>query len=212
MKLTMLLIICALFGPVKVFSQTQDPPKVELGVEFVSLTREDFGRNLTSAGFGGRVTYNLNKNFALEGAGYFFPGRCSGCENGGRVSEVVGGLKAGKRFERWGVFAKARPGIIHFSDGPFDIVGTGQGIFPFEFVRNSLTNFATDLGGVVEFYPSRRIVARFDAGDTLIHFRRRTANNFALDPNTGGIILVPFTTPAKTTHNFQFSAGVGFRF
>jgi len=56
------------------------------------------------------------------------------------------------------------------------------------------------------------VVARFDAGDTLIYFRRRTANNFALDPNTGGIILVPFTTPAKTTHNFQFSAGVGFRF
>ena len=31
------------------------------------------------------------------------------------------------------------------------------------------TKFAVDLGGVLEVYPSNRIVTRFEAGDTLIH-------------------------------------------
>jgi hypothetical protein len=60
-----------------------------------------------------------------------------------------------------------------------------------------------DIGGVLEFYPSSRIVTRFDAGDTMIRF---------------GSVALPFgftelnVTPPETIHNFQFSAGVGFRF
>ena len=39
-----------------------------------------------------------------------------------------------------------------------------------------------DVGGVVEFYPSKRIVTRFDAGDTIIHFGRRNMNTIVFDP------------------------------
>ena len=68
-----------------------------------------------------------------------------------------------------------------------------------------------DLGGVLEFYPSKRIVTRFDAGDTLIHYGRRQSNFLIFDA-TGGPLLIPFTVPAQTRHNFQFAAGVGWRF
>jgi hypothetical protein len=78
-------------------------------------------------------------------------------------------------------------------------------------VQRRLTNFAFDLGGVLEFYPSKRIVTRFDAGDTLIKYRRRDSNIPLFDP-FGGVTLFPFTVPGETRHNFQFSAGVGFRF
>ncbi|HEX5965010.1 MAG TPA: hypothetical protein VFY51_03735, partial [Pyrinomonadaceae bacterium] len=71
---------------------------------------------------------------------------------------------------------------------------------------------ATDLGGVLEFYPSPRIVTRFDVGDTIIHFRRRTINGVAFDPVTQQFTLFPFTRPARTSHNFQFIASVGWRF
>lgn len=37
----------------------------------------------------------------------------------------------------------------------------------------SKTRFAVDLGGVVEWYPSKNTIVRFDAGDTIIRFGRR---------------------------------------
>jgi lysophospholipase L1-like esterase len=67
------------------------------------------------------------------------------------------------------------------------------------------------IGAVVEFYPTKRIVTRFDAGDTMIHFRRQTITIPYLDVS-GNIGIIQFTLPARTTHNFQFIAGVGFRF
>jgi hypothetical protein len=84
--------------------------------------------------------------------------------------------------------------------------------FPFQFFPARTTNFATDVGGVVEFYPSKRLVTRFDAGDTIIHFGSRPAQVIAFDAATSTFSLIPFTLPSRTTHNFQFMASVGFRF
>jgi hypothetical protein len=206
-------MICLLLLPSQTLSQSEDPPKFEIAAEFTSLNREGIEGMRSDAGLGARFTYNLNKSFALEAATYFFPKRCFSCVPNGRMTEAVAGLKAGKRYQSWGIFAKARPGMVSFSDGQFNVIQTGtSGPFPFVFQIKRLTGFATDLGGVLEFYPSRRIVTRFDLGDTLIHFGRRTNNDIRFDPTTGSFSLVPFTTPAKTTHNFQFIAGVGFRF
>jgi hypothetical protein len=120
----------------------------------------------------------------------------------------------GKRFENWGIFAKARPGVISFSEGTFDAfpISTGPGPFPIQFELSRLTTFAMDVGGVVEFYPSKRIVTRFDAGDTIIHFNRRTSNTVLFNPIDNSFTSAQITTPARTTHKFQFMASVGFRF
>lgn len=210
------LILPALFTcllPTAVISQTSEIPRVEAAVEFSTLNREDVRGTRTEAGFGGRVTYNFNDNFAIEGAGYFFPRDCFDCFQNGRIVEGVGGLKAGRRFQTWGVFAKARPGFVRFTKGQFNVIPTGAGsLSPFQFQLKPLTSFATDLGGVLEFYPSRRIVTRIDAGDTLVHFKRRTIPVISFDPGTGNFSVVPFTTPGKTRHNFQFMTSVGFRF
>ena len=58
------------------------------------------------------------------------------------------------------------------------------------------TEFAFDLGGVLEFYPSARTVARIDAGDTMIRHR-----SSAVPP-----------CQECTTHNFSSRFGVGVRF
>lgn len=195
------------------FSQSPDLPKFELAGEFTTFERESFD-NRTEPGLGGRFTYNLNRVFSLEAAGYFFPKQCFICGNDGRVIQAVGGVKAGKRFEKWGIFAKARPGIVSFSDGEFSLLPVGpvtQGT-TIEVIRNRVTSFATDIGGVVEFYPSKRIVTRFDAGDTIVYFTRRTTNVFQFDPVTSTSFIGPITRPARTTHSFQFMASVGFRF
>jgi len=200
----------------KAVAQTADPPKVEVAAEFSSITRPSSGGGETEPGFGGRFTYNLNKSVAVEAAGYFFPHKIQAgifSDNNGNTAEGLFGVKAGKRFEKWGIFAKGRPGVISFSQGNSGYVPTGQGgAFPFIFQQERATHFAFDAGGVVEFYPSRRIVTRFDAGDTLIHYGPHTFTFFGVDPITGGLTLVPFRRAATTRHNFQFAASVGFRF
>jgi len=170
-----------------------------------SLTIFEFRDTITQAGFGGRLTFNLTRSFAWEVQGDFYPKELPYINNGragGRITQVQTGLKAGKRFDKFGVFAKARPGIVSFS-GALKIEPT-PGFPSFRPIRENYFSF--DLGGIIEFYPSSRIVTRFDGGDTMIHYRS-IDNPIVFFP-----AVVAFHSPPVTTHNFQFSAGVGFRF
>ena len=170
-----------------------------------SLTIFEFRDTITQAGFGGRLTFNLTRSFAWEVQGDFYPKVLPYINNGragGRIIQVQTGIKAGKRFDKFGVFAKARPGIVSFS-GALKI-DPAPGFPSFRPIRENYFSF--DLGGVLEFYPSRRIVTRFDGGDTMIHYRSFD-NPIVFFP-----AVVAFHSPPVTTHNFQFSAGVGFRF
>jgi len=215
MSRTVFLVILCLLSYPEAQAQTQNPvPKYEIALEFTTLQREEFYEKRTEIGVGPRFTLNLNKNVALESAVYFFPDNCFQCSQMGRMTQVVGGVKVGKRYDKWGFFAKARPGFVTFSRGRLDTAQLGQGLLsPTFFTEVSrLTSFTADLGGVLEFYPSKRIVTRFDAGDTLIHFTRQQQHLLAFNPQTQQIIVVPFTIPARTTNNFQFVASVGFRF
>jgi len=209
--------ICLLLSPFNTRAQSADTRKWEVGVDFSSIT---FNAGKSEPGFGGRLTYNLNKHVALEAAGYFFPRHCTFCagQENGRISEGLFGVKAGKRFEKWGIFGKARPGLISFSDGKFNVVPitvnppTGPGAFPFTFVTNRLTTPAVDLGAVLEFYPTKRIITRIDFGNTLIHYSPQTINYLFIDPATGTTMLGTSTTPAQNRGSLQIMAGVGFRF
>lgn len=223
MRQTSLLIGALLFlvsGPtVHAQQQSNDPPKVEVAVHATSLIGREIQPMLSldlinpiksESGLGARFSYNVTKHVALEAEGNliarggFFTVRDSAALN------VQGqfGVKAGRRFERFGVFAKARPGLLSVGD---ILIQTGtQTIevgFPFPPVTSPVFEarrkkfFTLDVGGVLEFYPSRRVLVRFDAGDTMV--------------NGGDVRSVLFTdTPpmVRTTHNFQFSSGVAFRF
>ena len=110
------------------------------------------------------------------------------------------GGKVGKRFERWGLFGKARPGFVGFSR-VFEFPGGVQvgAITTFEkkFYRS------LDVGGVVEFYVSPRWMARFDVGDTIIRYG---------EIRFSGVNPPLILQPSHTTHNLQVSSGIGFRF
>lgn len=206
--------ICLLLSTLETNAQSNDLKKFELAADFSSIT---FGPGQSEPGLGGRLTYNLNKHVALEGAGYFFPRKCGFCSRG-RITEGLFGVKAGKRFKKWGVFGKFRPGVLSFSDGQFDFVPvttnppTGFGAFGFNFETRRLTTFVVDVGGVLEFYPSKRIVMRLDLGNTIIHYPSRTNNFVIFDSTTGKNVLVPFKIPAETRGSIQVMVGVGFRF
>lgn len=204
-------------GALKASAQTDELPKFEVGVHFTSITKPSVSNGDTEPGLGGRLTYNLNRSVAVEAVGNFFPHSCRFCggnsaDNSGNISQGFFGVKAGKRFDNWGIFAKARPGVTSFSKGDATYVATGPlALLPFQFVQKRANHFAADLGAVLEFYPSKRIVTRFEGGDTLIHYGSRQMNVPTFDL-AGNFILAPISTRSETRHNFQFSAGVGWRF
>jgi hypothetical protein len=192
-------------------------PKVELGAQFSIIRFRDLQAfdptriviprkfDKTNAGFGGRVSYNLTRMVAVEGEINFFPGEDE--EEGGQKFQGLAGVKAGARNERIGLFAKARPGVVRFSrltDCPNAQIS--------ECGRHAKTEFALDLGAVVELYPSRRSFVRFDFGDTLIFNSERVLITIVPGPGGSGTESARTFFSGETTHNFQFSVGVGIRF
>jgi hypothetical protein len=194
--------------------------RFEVGAQFSSFglhqiehtylgPRYDYGEVTTQPGFGGRFTFNLMANLALEAQGDFYAQEnvffANSSRAGGRMLQVQAGIKAGKRFEKIGVFGKARPGVISFGS-TLELDGFNP-TFGFPIFRETRQNyFSMDVGGVLEFYPTRRIVTRFDGGDTMIFYR----TGFAMFDFPSPVSFL--RVPPETIHNFQFSAGVGFRF
>jgi len=177
-------------------------------------------------GFGGRIGYNLSSNVAVEAELNFFPGadsfRVPDAFKGGHKIEGLVGAKIGKRFDKVGIFGKARPGFLTASKGDLrprrDVFCIAMvNIFPppagcFETI--SKTSFAFDVGGVFEVYPTKRTVIRFDAADTIVRLSERNVSG-VLNPPPGVLapsILIVIRSPAETTHNFQGSIGIAFRF
>ena len=162
-------------------------------------------------GFGGRFGYNFNRYFALEAEANFFP-RDSEVD-GGSKTQLVAGAKVGKRFKSVGLFGKARPGFVRFSKGDYRFGSGGcLAVFPPRlscFESEPKTNFALDLGGIAEFYPSKKTIIRFDVGDTMIFFGDR---NVAAPEEFGGSVTAVLPRGSETRHNLQISAGFAFRF
>lgn len=168
-----------------VFAQ-EDLRKIEIGA-FVSAIKLKKSVSESPLGIGGRLTYNINKYAAIDGEIAHFPQNPSG--NFGE-SQAFAGVKAGIRNEKFGLFAKARPGFVRFGGDFFKVRNGGAKSY-----------FAMDVGGVFEFYPNSRVIIRADVGDTIIRFgndRIQTGSAAAISPGT--------------THNLQTGIGIGFRF
>lgn len=203
----LLLTLCA--APAR--AQERDAPKVEIGVQYTSLSinHTPGGGTENAVGFGARATYNFNDYFAVEAEGNLYPGETQRrTRTGGAAQQAQFGVKVGKRWETFGLFAKARPGLVSFGE-TLRPVAVGGGVFNgFDYVRERKTHFSMDVGAVLEFYPSRRTLVRFDAGDTIIRYGEHAdlvSDPVTFQPTVG-------RAPAGVGHNFQFTAGVGYRF
>jgi outer membrane protein with beta-barrel domain len=199
-------------------------PRYEIGAQFSSLSITKHSvicfsvclsgddRTYSEPGGGARFTYNLSDNIALEAEGNLFPRDHMDIGFGpmGRMAQGQFGVKVGKRFGKLGAFGKIRPGFVSFSrvsylisTFPLDVYGGHFTIGNFGFRKERY--FSTDVGGVIEFYPSRHLMTRVDLGDTIIRYREVDAPGFSL-------IFAIQRFPPETRHNFQFAAGVGLRF
>ena len=208
-------LICS----VRTYQAQTDERRFEVGGQysFMNLAKAGSGAPVVDtsrrneSGFGGRIGYNFNRNFGIEAEGNFFP-RNRELEGGRKIEGLVG-AKVGARGEKFGVFGKARPGFLRLSAGDFEPISSGGCVAVFPppigcFQPKSKTNFAFDVGGIVEYYPTARTILRFDAGDTIVRYG---------DRNVPGLInsafpIVVVRNPSETVHNLQASVGVGFRF
>lgn len=193
-------------------AQETDAPKLEIGIQYSSLSINlpGVGGTENAPGVGARVTYNFTDYFAVEAEGNIFPSVTqTDYTTGGDPQQLQAGVKAGKRWKRFGLFAKARPGFVSFSETLTPLPVLSGSVTTFTFDRERKTHFSTDVGAVLEFYPSRRMLVRFDAGDTIIRYGEHKELQF--DPAGSGSQFIG-TARSEVKHNFQFTAGVGFRF
>ena len=161
------------------------------------------------SGVGGRFTFNVNRKVALEAEINFFPRdfeKFTTNFTGGRLIEGLFGVKSGIRRKKLGFFGKCRPGFESSGHANISNFPNGNGPDPnnrfgIEFIR--ATQFAVDVGGVVELYPSRRTIVRFDLGDTMVRY---PGVQFVHFPDGALIVKTVWS------HKPQFGVGFGFRF
>jgi hypothetical protein len=156
----------------------------------------DVGAGTESGGLGGRLVFHAFPILDLETEINFLPGNSA--TSGNHVQGFFG-VKAGKRWEKAGIFVKARPGFMHFRRDPFGVGKPGKS--PFSPERATSTEPSIDLGGVVEYYTARGLILRFDLGKTVIRYARRTAGTSP-----------PYEAGGFTTRNWQGSFGIGIQF
>jgi hypothetical protein len=157
--------------------------RLEAGVQITGVHLHKLHE--TPYGIGARLFFHLNSGNALDAEVVHYPENSSG--NFGETGLLIGS-RHGRRWQRFGVFGKARLGAMHFGG---------------DFYRTRLdkkTFVMTDVGGVLEYYPSRRVVLRIDAGDTILFY------------GSHALFRGPNSPPLGTVHNFQPAFGFGFRF
>jgi len=205
----LVLVVCLVSSNYSVNAQT-DEHKAEIGGLYTAITLTDFQERLfptfgagsnTLSGIGGRFGYNFHKNIGLDAEVNFFPEAHLLNEEFGQKMQGFVGVKAGVRKKKGGVFAKVRPGVMWF--GEFSSRG---GCSPTNFgsvcgVAHE-KDFALDVGGVFEFYPTDRLIMRADVGDTIIRYQERQTR----------VGTLPVLVPAATKNNLQISLGIGWRF
>ena len=108
-----LLLTIVAFASVAVAQSTKD--KIEIGVQTTALTlvQPDFSVfDDTQLGIGGRFTFNFNRSIAAEAEINFLPQKQFVLTADGRAVQAQFGVKIGKRFEKFGIFGKVRPGFL----------------------------------------------------------------------------------------------------
>jgi len=204
-----IIVVSLLFLSVILFTasltkaQSEEDSKFEVGVQFASIN--------SAVGVGGRLTFNLNRYLALEGEMNWFPSRRLN-SNGALQGQF--GIKTGYRFKRIGLFGKARPGFINSKRPVPDLSAFAQtaphpNLDSVPFTSASRTNFSMDIGGVTEFYPTRRFIVRFDVGDLIARHTVTYIQNINPAASLSSFRVTSFN---QTSHNIQVNVGVGFRF
>jgi hypothetical protein len=186
--------------------ESKVPGNWELGPIFSTMiiAREGLTDNVrTEPGFGGYASYRFYGVFYLDGDLLYFPRRpdFSGPHDGGTILQGLAGMRGGIRRNHFGFFGKVRPGFHSYSQALTSITTSSGLTLVYGYGRS--INFALDLGGIIELYPSKRSTLRIEVGDTHLFFGTRNLSfDSTVQPVSGG----------KMQHSIQVVFGYGWRF
>lgn len=178
----------------------QEYSRFEVSGQYSLIRLLDASGNAQShSGFGGRLDVNLTRRLALESQLDFFPHHASPFlqEQGGNALQALFGIR-GKviQSKHFAVYGLLRTGFIHFQK-----VAVFSSTLPLTFTSRPATYFLVNLGGGIEFYPTPRVITRFEI----------SGNPYVI-PNFTGLAASGFVTrPGEITDHFSISVGVGYR-
>lgn len=176
-------------------------PRLNVGFQMTSVGLPANNRNCPSCqdlhtGVGFNFNYRFAKYAYFDGETNFFPSSDT-YKQPGNVYEVLAGLKIGRPYRSWGLFAQVRPGWVHY-DAPLSQRSHGSYL--------STTRIAQNFGGSFEYYPSKHSALQFNLGTTLVRDPARSS-----DP-----MQPPVSVLSKQYCNFHASlnmaTGYQFRF
>jgi hypothetical protein len=153
-----------------------------------------FGCRVHNSGLGANFDYRISRRFGFDSEINLFPGSW-GIRGKSRTVEGLFGIRYGFRQQKWGVFAKLRPGFVYYDKARPELNSQLLG---------NLTRFAFDVGQSFEYYPSRRSTFRLDIGTTFVRYLRDNHDPTAMFPLSSRYFI--------TQGNFQFSSGYILRF
>jgi hypothetical protein len=201
------MLVLSLVNLASVVHAQSAEPRFEVGGQASLLRLSDF--DTTNAGLGGRLLFDVTDWLSIDGEVSLFPhDKVVGStmetpvgpvrvESARRRTDALVGVKIGTRRDRFGAFAKLRPGVTRLYDKRTECVGNGCAVVLMLLAPNRYrTELAVDLGGGIEFYPSRRTVARAEISDTVIRH----------------CSFAPPCLSGCSSHNLSSRFGVGLRF
>ena len=165
-----------------------------ISLPVVSNTCSELACRKNLSGLGTNFTYNFTRGIGLDSTLNFIPGQ----QGSKPMMEGLFGVRMGMRTDKFGIFAKVRPGFIYYEDA-VPIQG--------EIATGSLTRFAADVGGIVEYYPERNSTLRFDVGTTVVRY---LTNRQDPHPYELGTLMSP--QYIVTQGNFQVATSYVYRF
>ena len=151
----------------------QSAPKVEVGVQFTSLSlNQPNSPGSESLPWRRRAGHlQLYGHFAVEAEGNISYVKGSAqLRDGRRPAADAVRCEGRQALEALRPLRQGAPRLRQLQRDPHPRAATVGGCTVFNFERERKTHFSMDVGGVLEFYPSRRMLVRFDAGDTIIRY------------------------------------------
>lgn len=207
LRLVLPILTAAAFAVASPASAQGRDSRFEIGAQASVLRLSDF--DSTSAGVGGRFSVDLTPQLAIETEFNLFPSDDILLPVSSTVpdlrlayyrrrADAFFGLKVGRRQEKVGLFAKARPGFVRLTDKGQQCLGADCARVLLLLARPDYrTELAFDVGGGLEVYLLPRTVARVELGDTIIRHRSTAP---------------PCPGSSCTSHNVSTRLGLGVRF
>ena len=162
-----------------------DLPRFEFGLQTAQIRTVCFATPppsnpcvVPSFALGPSGTWNIKRFLAIDASYLVTPEAGTESSNlwGGRISELLAGVRLEARAKHYGYFIEAQPGYFEWHNVITGVNYPTPQTFAFDY--GSVTHFVSDVGPGMEYSPSSRIHIRGELTDLIYHFGDKTWINY----------------------------------